>query len=318
MRTHRIAVVLVALLTVAPLSAPANAEDTTIYEIPGGQIQRIAFEYGAVWYTISDPAPARLGRLDPRTGDVEEWTSPTVGGAISDVLAAFGAVWYSDEPSGQLGEFDPRTGEITVHELPQGAEPSRIAAGFGHLWYTSPGADVIGRFDPRTGEAVEYSIPTIDAVPVGIDTGFGSVWFAEVVGNRIGRLDPRTGEITEYELDPDTQPIGLSVGADGIWFASFPNGTVGQLDHRTGEATYYEVYSADPEPEADFLLEIIAGPRGDVWLPIPQLDRLVQIDPRTGQVTRHVLPPSDGAELGIASGGGHIWLGSDVIIRFTP
>jgi virginiamycin B lyase len=73
----------------------------------------------AVWYT--DFAGGRVGRIDPATGDAQEWVTP--GGERSQPYAMIvddrDRIWYSECARGAtfLTAFDPRT-EQFVHRTP--------------------------------------------------------------------------------------------------------------------------------------------------------------------------------------------------------
>ena len=75
----------------------------------------------AVWYT--DYARGFIGRLDPRTGKVDEWASPS--GPLSQpyaIAALGGAIWYveSNTAPNALVRFDPKTARFQTWPIPSG------------------------------------------------------------------------------------------------------------------------------------------------------------------------------------------------------
>jgi virginiamycin B lyase len=77
---------------------------------------------GAVWYT--DYRRGYLGRLDPRTGGVEEWPSPGGGKSAPYGMTATrdGAVWYSESgvKPNTVVRFDPQTKKFASWPVPSG------------------------------------------------------------------------------------------------------------------------------------------------------------------------------------------------------
>src|SRR6266511_1526560 len=76
-----------------------------------------------IWY--SDFARGFLGRLDPATGKVTEWPSPS--GPKSEpygIVFTKGAVWYVEtfaKPNG-LVRFDPKPEKVQTWPIPGGGE----------------------------------------------------------------------------------------------------------------------------------------------------------------------------------------------------
>ena len=76
---------------------------------------------GMIWYVNS--AMGRLGRLDPNTGQVTEWPSPSGPKSHPYAIAVVdGIVWYNE--SGQrpdaLVRFDPKTERFQSWAIPSG------------------------------------------------------------------------------------------------------------------------------------------------------------------------------------------------------
>jgi virginiamycin B lyase len=82
---------------------------------------------GMIWYVNS--GGGRLGRLNPKTGDIKEWPSPS--GPKSHpygLIVVNGIVWYNE--SGMrpdaLVRFDPRTETFQSWPIPSGGVYSGI------------------------------------------------------------------------------------------------------------------------------------------------------------------------------------------------
>ena len=91
------------------------------FQLPeGAKPRRIAVDRDGrtIWYV--DFARGFLGRLDPSTGEVREWLSPTGQGAYPYAMAAddFGRMWYVEtgpRPN-RLIAFDPATEQFVVNQ----------------------------------------------------------------------------------------------------------------------------------------------------------------------------------------------------------
>lgn len=99
------------------------------YEIPNEKslIRRLGIDSkGIVWYGNS--TMGRLGRLDPKTGAVKEWPSPS--GPDSHpygLVVVDDVVWYNEsgKPPDTLVRFDPETEEFQSWAMPSGVGINR-------------------------------------------------------------------------------------------------------------------------------------------------------------------------------------------------
>jgi virginiamycin B lyase len=76
-----------------------------------------------VWYT--DYARGYLGRLDPSSGEVREWPSPS--GSRSEpygISTVDGVIWYSESGTkpNTVVRFEPRTGDFQSWPIPGGGD----------------------------------------------------------------------------------------------------------------------------------------------------------------------------------------------------
>lgn len=120
--------------------------------VPGWPRRLAVDARGRVWYT-NYPA-GRLGRLDPRTGEVEEMElvrSPAEPYGIA--VEPSGRVWFNERRNGRMLGYDPLTDEFRPLTLPtEGATVRGMAidARRGRLWLPLSGTHRIGRIDlPR-------------------------------------------------------------------------------------------------------------------------------------------------------------------------
>src|SRR5438552_2058734 len=101
---------------------------------------------GALWFT--EQKADKLGRLDPKTGRIEEFPLPKGSGPHGLVFCGFG--------SNKLASIDPGSLAIREHELPKGARPRRLAlAQDGSVYYSDYARGFLGHFDPTAGKLLE-------------------------------------------------------------------------------------------------------------------------------------------------------------------
>ena len=111
--------------------------DVHYYEVPNeaSRIRRLGLTSdGMVWYGNS--ARGRIGRLNPQTGEVREWLSPSGPTAHPYAFAVVNdIIWYNE--SGMrpdaLVRFDPKTEQFQSWVIPSGVGIIR------NFWVTKEG-----------------------------------------------------------------------------------------------------------------------------------------------------------------------------------
>ncbi len=122
----------------------------TEYKLPSGaRPRRLAIAADdSVYY--SDFARGYLGRLDPRTGKVEEWASPGGPGSAPYGIAITpdGMVWYSESgvSPNTIVRFDPRTHRFERAAIPSGGGVVRnmVATPDGRIYIACSGVNKVG------------------------------------------------------------------------------------------------------------------------------------------------------------------------------
>jgi Streptogramin lyase len=72
---------------------------------------------GMVYF--ADQQSSYIGRLDPETGEVKEFPTPTPNsGPHGIIVVPDGSVWYTGNAAGVIGHLDPKTGTITEFKTP--------------------------------------------------------------------------------------------------------------------------------------------------------------------------------------------------------
>jgi virginiamycin B lyase len=182
-----------------------------------------------------------VGRLNPQTGEVTEYSLPENAKPHTVTPDHEGNIWYTGNSNGTIGKLDPRTGSITEYKMPDPAARDPHTAEFdkkGTLWFTLQQSNMVGRLIPATGEIKLVTVPRPNSRPYGIKVASdGSLWVACNGSNCLLKVDPETMEIRQYPLpDPKTTVRRLDITSDGmIWYVNSALGRLGRLDPKTGE-----------------------------------------------------------------------------------
>src|SRR5437764_5302956 len=112
---RQLALVLVVLLPC--VSAPAA--EVAYYDLPAGAFPHDVAPAadGGVWYT--DQHQGRLGKLDPKTGKVEQVPLGTGSAPHGVVIASDGAPWVTDGGQNAMVRVDPMSDKVSVFPLPK-------------------------------------------------------------------------------------------------------------------------------------------------------------------------------------------------------
>ena len=244
---------------------------------------------GSIWWTGMWASLA--GRLDPATGEMEEFLLPETARPHTIVPDEAGNIWYTGNSNATVGRLDPRTGEITEYKTEARDPHSGVFHPNGMLYFTAQQAGMLGRLNPETGEVTEISS---EPRPYGIKVDSkGTVWVAFNGTNKIGALDPETMEVRYYEVPNERSRIRrLDITSDDmIWYGNSTMGRIGRLNPETGEITEWPSPSgADSHPYAFAVVDDV------IWYNEAGMrpDALVRFDPRTEQFQSWALPSGVG------------------------
>ncbi len=158
---------------------------------------------GNLWF--SSHKTDVVGKMDPRTGIVTEYTIPltpkAMPGTHAVVIDKNDTVWYSENWGHNLNRLDPLTGKVTQVHIDDAVPVN--APGFGNFAMTRDGFvwdsrdDNVRKIDPETGKIVQR-------YPLQVSFSYDSLISADqkywgggglpAWGNTVERLDLQTGE----------------------------------------------------------------------------------------------------------------------------
>jgi virginiamycin B lyase len=282
---------LVVLALLAGLAAaPVLAAEVRYYPVPDGTAPHDVAPApdGTVWYT--GQGNGVLGRLDPKTGKVEEVPLGEGSAPHGVIVGPDGGAWVTDGGQNAIVRVDPKSLKVDLFPLPQDAPPANLNTaafdGRGVLWFTGQNG-IYGRLDPGQGRVEVFDAPR-GRGPYGIDaTPEGEVWYASLAGSHIARIDSASGAAELVE--PPTKGQGARrVWSDSngrLWVSEWNSGQVSRYDPKDRTWKSWRLPGDNPKPYAVYVDE---GDR--VWLTDFGANAIVGFDPQSERFTAF---PSD-------------------------
>ena len=250
---------------------------------------------GSIWWT--GQFASKLGRLDPRTGQIREFDLPANTQPHGLAEDAEGNIWYTGIQKGVIGKLDPKTSQVREYPITEtgvrGPHTPILDKKNGVMFFTLQSGHV-GRITLATGEMMIRKTPSDNTYPYGIRLNSQSVpWYVDFRGNRIGSVNPKTLAIEEFTLpSPDARPRRLAITPDDvIWYADFARGTLGRFDPKTGQVKEYP--SPGGKKSEPYAITAIGN---IVWYSESGVrpNTMVRFDPQTEKFQTFAIPSGGG------------------------
>ena len=174
----------------------------TGFEIPSGvKAGRSASPYGmaiagdgGVWLALN--AMDMMARVDPITGDIEEFEIP-VEGAVPRKGGpdSEGNVWFGLHGAGKILKIDYKTYKMSVFTPPtENSGTYAVSVDLQHdlIWVAQQHVDKIARFNPRTEEWVEFPLANAEEDHRRIEVDQNNpnrIWWSGNTSNRMGYIE---------------------------------------------------------------------------------------------------------------------------------
>ncbi len=177
---------------------------------------------GFAWYAGN--RNGRIGKLDPKTGDVKVYMTGEARDPHTMVFDGSGHIWFTSQQSNRIGRLDMRTGEYrlaTPHDTP--ARPYGIVIGSSRAGPGRPCSAPTRSCASirRRSRSQPFPEATSDSRSRRIEvTADGSVWYGDEPRGYLGRIDPATGKVKEYAMPggATSKPYALTQDGDGrLW-----------------------------------------------------------------------------------------------------
>ncbi len=286
---------LIAVLAVAAVAAVFSLDDGASFSLDDGA--------SAI---VSSP-PNTIVRIDARTSKVVE--SIPVGRNPSSIAATADYVWVVNDTDGTLSRVDTATKHVeTIGRLPEVGIVTTDERGYAYV----SGFDdaLVSQVDPESLRVVKRY--TVTSRATGLAVGGGSLWVVDRLVNKVKRVDLATGEI-EGTFTVGADPIFAAFGYGALWVVNTDSVSTSVI--RPGLTRVQTI------PVPDRPLQVAVGESG-VWVADWKSGAVTRIDPDTHRVVDKIEDPKSFGFLGVAAGGGAVWLAipefPSQIVRVDP
>ncbi len=260
---------------------------------------------GKVWYT--DFGEMFIGKFDPKTlklveYPIEKFKDKAPTGLLSIEFDRDGKIWFDTMYQGSLGRLDPKTGKIAYYPLAPEYNDDTVQLNFtglrhdvdGKVWTKSVGTQHIFRLDLKTSKWERFH-PT-DYLPADKVKGAGiyqvisdsqnNLWMAEFTVGHLGKIDAKTTKVTWYPIPtPNARARRMVIDdQDRIMVTEYRGNKVAVFDTRAEKFTEYDLPARTYPYRANF------DRNGEIWASTMHTDRVVRLDPRTGNAVQYLMP----------------------------
>jgi virginiamycin B lyase len=247
----------------------------------------------------------KVARFEPKTQSFKEWDLPPGHHPHGVLVDLQGIVWTTGNRNGTIGRLDPRTGQMTEYKTPSGGGPHTlvITDDGSTIWFTLQRGDKIGRLDVKTGKIDEYQ-SSGGPYGIAIDKA-GNIWWCRMGDDKMGRLDPKSGKMSELDMGSGSRPRRVATAPDGsLWVTLYGNGKLAKVDPAAMKVV--KEYQMPGGGAGPYAVTIDGG--GLVWANEINLDTVVRLDPKSGEMRVVKLPSSNtGIRKMVVDAHGRLW-----------
>ena len=255
-----------------------------------------------------------LGRLDPKTGEMKEYTLPEGTFPHSVSLDATLTPWFLGNKNGTVGYLDSSTETFKVFKMPDENARDPHTGVFdqqGLFWFTLQHSNMIGKLNPQNGDIQLVTLPTPRSRPYGIKLdSTGTPWVSCNGSNCLIKVNKDTMALEEITLPgKQTHSRRLAITPDDkVFYVNSGLGKLGRYDPKTGEITEWDNPSGnDAHPYA------IEYADGAIWFneSAKRPETLIRFDLETEQMQSWQIPSKEGVYSGLIR---HMRMGNNGLI----
>lgn len=249
---------------------------------------------GNIWY--SPHRSSYIGRLDPRTGTVEEFRIPRESPSVLPgthwiYVDKNDIVWGTENWGHNVWRLDPKTGDFKripwkVTEIVNSPAVGNVAFDpDGFLWRARD--KKVTKVDALTGNPVTSFVLKKFAGTYGSAMSKDGRYFGGGAWPRDGVVvvDSKTAEVFEPDTSPNSGPARGEFDPDGNYWAAGRGGMLVKFD--TAKKRIFEYRLPTPYTA---LYTTYADKNGEIWAGMLHAGRYVRFNPKTDQWTEYVLP----------------------------
>ncbi|GIU52850.1 cytochrome C [Shewanella sp. KT0246] len=255
-----------------------------------------------------------LGRLDPISGDLKEYTLPDGTYPHSVSLDKDLRPWFLGNKNGTVGYLDLNTETFKVFKMPDknARDPhTGVFDNKGLFWFTLQHSNMIGKLDPSTGDIQLVSLPTPNSRPYGIKLDSnGTPWVSCNGSNCLIKVNKQTMALDEITLPgKETHTRRLAITSDDmVYYVNSGMGKLGKYNPKTGEISEWNTPSGkDSHPYA------IEYADGAIWFneSAKRPETLVRFNLKTQKMQSWQIPSKEGVYSGLIR---HMRMGKNGLI----
>jgi virginiamycin B lyase len=306
MRPKHLALAALVLALGVP-APPALAAEIAYFNVPKGDHPHDVAPApdGTVWYT--GQRAGVLGRLDPKTGQIERIPLGKGSAPHGVIIGPDGAAWVTDGGQNAIVRVDPATREVKAWKLPADRANANLNTpafdGRDRVWFTGQ-SGIYGRLDPKTGEMQVWDAPK-GVGPYGITTiPDGTIYYVSLAGSFLGKPDLDTGETTVIE--PKSPGVGTRrVWSDSkgrLWVSEWNAGNLSVYDPAAKSWEVYKLPGDGPHAYA-----VYVDNRDKVWLSDFGANAILEFDPERKSFASFPSDKADAAVRQLNGRPGEVW-----------
>ena len=152
------------------------------------------------------------------------------GASPGDAVAAFGAIWVTNDGSGTLVRIDPRTNRVT-RRIRMRPGVFSVERGFGALWTLNYRRGTLARVNPVSGRVRSVRL---GGSPEAVLAAFGRLWVTAWRAGRLVVVDPRSMRVVK-RIRTSAKPTGLRVAAGAVWVGFGAGTAIARVDPKTSK-----------------------------------------------------------------------------------
>jgi streptogramin lyase/mono/diheme cytochrome c family protein len=253
---------------------------------------------GNVWYTSHKTR--YVGKLDPKTGIVKDYTIPLTPGAMPGthhaVIDKNGIAWISENWAHQLNRLDPKTGE--VHQAKIDSTTPINAPSFGNFTLDQEGNvwdgrhGLIVKMDPNTGKVLQHWPLQADSTYDNTISYDGKYWGGSGPanwGNTVEIMEIATGKL--LNLNSGAHMMTAKRGGFDPFGNTWWGGADGSLIELNFKAQRIDEFTPPiaPHPYTDFY-EAMPDKNGEIWAGVLHGRQMLRYTPKTDHWTVYQMP----------------------------